>query len=108
MQIVTANRLTDGRVVYLTSADDWHQDAAQACRAEGEDAGARLLQIADVALARQQIVDPYLIDVDDNDAARPTRYREWIRASGPSVETGRVETGRVKTGRVKTDVPLQV
>ncbi len=107
MQIVTANRLTDGRAIYLTSTDEWHEDVAQACCVKGEDAGARLLQIADVAVAQQQIVDPYLIDVDDNDAARPTRYREWIRASGPSVETGRVETGRVETGRVDTDAPLQ-
>lgn len=82
-QVLTANRLSDGAVVYLTAAGDWAEnldhaqvvaDAALA-EAEGKRAQERLL-----------VVGPYLMDVRVHGARiEPVKMREIIRAAGPSV-----------------------
>jgi hypothetical protein len=82
-QAVTANRLADGRVVYLTAAGIWaeaFEEAATAAPAEAE----ALLDRARAGLARAEIVEPYLIEVEA-DRPAPRRYRELLRARGPSV-----------------------
>ncbi len=79
MHVLTANRLTDGRVVYLNGTGDWVTDLAQARAADEDDvarAGAR-------AVAERLVVDPYLVELSET--AEPARYREAIRATGPSI-----------------------
>jgi hypothetical protein len=78
-QAVTANRLDDGRVVYFTADDTWSEHAADAAVAEPETAAA-LLGRARAAAAT--VIDPYPIEIADE---RPGRYREQLRAAGPSV-----------------------
>lgn len=86
-QIVTANRLGDGAVVFFADDGGWSERIARAqvvARSEGE----ALLVKAEAAAGA--VVAPYLIDVEANlagDATRPmpTRYRERIRAFGPSI-----------------------
>jgi hypothetical protein len=45
-----------------------------------------LQQIAEAAVARALVVAPYLIEVSEQDGRLlPARYRERIRAEGPSI-----------------------
>ena len=88
LKIVTANRLRDGLVVFLGRDGGWTGRVAESRAVEGEEAAAFLLAEAENAARRQEIVNPYLIDAaTETGAIVPTRYRERIRADGPSVET---------------------
>ena len=94
-QVITANRLHDGRVVYLTSAGQWSPAIADADLYEDETGAQAATARGAAAVAARQIVDPYLIPVvADQDAITPTRYREVIRAFGPSI-TARISEQRV-------------
>jgi hypothetical protein len=85
-QMVTANRLTDGAVVFLAADGSWveHLAAGQAVP-EGEAAAAQLKRAE--AATRAEVVAPYLIDVGPgaDGGIMALRYRERIRAGGPSV-----------------------
>ena len=85
-QVVSANRLGDGLVVYLTSDNSWSEWITRSeIVNEGAEAEA-LLARAKQAEADRKVIDPYLIEVAEVDGeVRPTRYREFIRATGPSV-----------------------
>jgi hypothetical protein len=87
-QVISANRLTDGLVVYLTADGGWSERIADAQIVDTERAGdaeAALATAADAA-DRQIVVEPYAIDIDERDGERrPTKYREFIRAKGPTV-----------------------
>ncbi len=85
LQIVTANRLHDGRVVYLTTADSWTEDFAMARTAGTDDEAALLVEAGEQAVRLRRVVAPYLIDVvEAGGQLQPTRYREQLRAFGPS------------------------
>ena len=87
-QVLTANRLVDGQVVYLGPDESWTHRLAEAVVASDEGAADRLQAIAQRAVARRAVVDPYLFEVDTQDGVpRPLRTREIIRARGPSVRT---------------------
>lgn len=85
-QIITANRLKDGRVVFLTGDGDWSESITASCVIEKKgDLDALTKQGQDAATA-PVVVDPYSIEVETADGRiRPLRYRERIRAFGPSI-----------------------
>ncbi len=86
MQVVTANRLIDGRVVYLGLRGDWSERLAEARTADTQAEAEALLAAAEQAVRERQVVAPYLIDVTAaGGVVRPQRYREAIRETGPSV-----------------------
>ena len=86
MQIVTANRLDDGSVVYLDGQGGWSGRIEDSRRAESLDDAEALMALANQAVADCLVVGPYLIDIADEDGAvRPLHYREAIRAKGPTV-----------------------
>lgn len=88
-QVITGNRLTDGIVVYLTPADDWSPAIAESLVCADEAATeAAMVTAARAEAELQQVVAPYPIDVATDDGIRPLRYREAIRAFGPSVGYG--------------------
>ena len=85
-QVVSANRLTDGLVVYLTNDGGWSERLADVRVANDDATAEQLLAQAKQAEDDRVVVDPYLIDVDEFDGElRPKKYREYIRAMGPSV-----------------------
>ncbi len=86
LKILTANRLREGDVVYLTADDGWSTRFADAMPLADEAAAAQLLEQAERDVAARLIVAPYLMKVAD-DAGRltPLSQREAIRARGPSV-----------------------
>jgi hypothetical protein len=90
-QVVIANRLSDGVVVFLAAAPgsargEWKPLIDEASVA-GDDARAAELLALGVASARaSEVVEPYLIEVVRTSAGlQPTVYRERIRAAGPTV-----------------------
>lgn len=85
-QVVSANRLRDGIVVYLAADNSWAETVSGSAIALDADTADAMLTLAKQAVEDRLIVDPYLIDVAEVDGeVRPTKYREFIRATGPSV-----------------------
>lgn len=85
-QVISANRLNDGIVVYLTGNDGWSERIADARIVDGEDDGNAALATAKADIEARIIVDPYLVDIDESGGTpQPTRFRELIRAKGPTV-----------------------
>ena len=80
-KILTANRLDDGLAIYL-GEDGWSADLDAARRAYDDDQAAVLEYQGKQAALRNEVADPYLIDLDDDG---PVRWRETIRATGPTV-----------------------
>lgn len=86
LQVVTANRLDDGLVVFLTAEGGWSEDINQSRIAVGKEAGDALLAEASSPELDTVIVGPYLIEVEKQDGELvPTKYREVLRTKGPSV-----------------------
>ena len=84
-QIVTANSLSTGDVVYLTNVASWSRDIADATVAPNAEAGAALLAVASAQAKMNIVVEPYLVPVDSGAMPpRPIQFRERIRALGPT------------------------
>lgn len=96
MKIITANRLLDGVVVYLT-AQGWAAPIASAAVLNATDAIDAGLATAMRAIANREVVDVNAIDVtlDDNRSPVPVRLRERIRAFGPTVGYGEAALQRL-------------
>ncbi len=83
-QMVTANTLSDGAVVYMAKEKHWTSTIDDGWAVPIEDADT-LLEAASSGVDQQIVVGPYLIDVNiDGDRIEPARYREQIRAAGPT------------------------
>ena len=87
-QLVTANRLQDGEVVYLAADSHWGESITDAATSDDEAGQARLLAEGEAGERNQLVVGPYLMPVDVVDGEiLPTSQRERIRAAGPTVRT---------------------
>jgi hypothetical protein len=82
MKVLTANRLVDGVVVYLSPDGRWTHDFAQAARLAPEAAADALGQ---AQAQPRMLVGPYLVEVDGQTVEPRERLRETIRAEGPTV-----------------------
>ena len=95
-KVVTANRLLDGLVVFITDGPSWVTDIVEATVFED---GARLdeaMEFGAAEVVSRKIVDPYTIDITiENGRPVPRRLREQIRAIGPSVDYGDEERKRL-------------
>lgn len=86
LQIFTGNRLTDGLVVFLAEDGGWSENLAASRVIENEDEFSQMKALADAAAKAAIVIEPYPIDVArDGREIRPVRYRERIRAFGPSI-----------------------
>lgn len=92
-QIMTANRLGDGAVVYLAADDSWVLSLHDAEVAANEQEAVRLEERAGLAMKQQKVVGPYLFAVSVSEQGiSPISQREIIRAAGPTVGTDLPET----------------
>ena len=92
-QMIIANRLQDGLVVFLAPGDAWATAIGAGAVIETDSEASRLLEVAKRHEVECKVIDPNLIDVEIKDGQpRPTAIREAIRAFGPTVRTDR-ETG---------------
>ncbi len=86
LQIISANRLSDGLVVFLASDGAWVERLAEAEVFSDKAASAAGLARAQTAAARNIIVDIAPVDVEiAPDGPWPTHIRDRIRAAGPTV-----------------------
>ncbi|RDD62935.1 DUF2849 domain-containing protein [Ferruginivarius sediminum] len=90
---VTANRLSDGTVVYLTPGGGWSEYVREADWREDKEEQQALLERGEADVARSIVLDAYLIDVaiGEDGTPWPTRNREVIRSLGP---TTRLDLGK--------------
>jgi hypothetical protein len=85
-QIISANDLLGGGVVYLTAQYGWSDYIAEAAQAFDRDAAAALLVHADQP---GKVVGPYLLDVTlDDGTVQPDHFRERFRETGPTLHAG--------------------
>jgi len=90
-QMLTANRLRDGEVVWWR-AGSWVTALPEAEVLADPKAADAALEAAQAFVRDNVVVNPYLFDVRIvGDAVRPVKEREIIRAAGPSVRT---DTGK--------------
>ncbi|MET1026699.1 MAG: DUF2849 domain-containing protein [Dongiaceae bacterium] len=98
VQMITANRLHDGIVVYQAKGGAWATRFAEGELLQDKAAADAALAVAEEAVKARQVVSVYLIDVAvEEGVPQPTNTREYIRASGgPTIEaevgswTGRI------------------
>jgi len=84
-QMILANRLDDGRVVFFTREGDWSADTAIAAYAEG-DALDTLLAEANKSTDNNLIVGTELVGARIEDGtAYPAHIKHAMQAKGPSV-----------------------
>lgn len=82
--VLSANRLTDGSVVYLTPASEWSNRIADAkVFSEGEREHA--LRSGQEAETNNLVVAYYEVAVTTTAPFQPNRLRERIRGYGPTV-----------------------
>lgn len=85
MKVITANRLIDGEVVFQAANGTWAELIGEAAVLTEKDAVAAALAAAARSVADRIIVDPYEIDViETGGRLEPSRFREKIRAAGPT------------------------
>jgi hypothetical protein len=84
--VLTANRLSDGIVVFLHHDGGWVQSFAGAAVARTPEEAHALEARGSRDALRNRVVDPYLVEVAER-AGRlePIRYRERVRILGPSI-----------------------
>jgi hypothetical protein len=84
-QMLTANRLRDGDVLYR-KGDGWVPMLADGDVYKAAASAETALATATAELTRNQVVAPYLFEVRDvNGTIQPVKEREIIRAAGPTV-----------------------
>ena len=85
-QMLIANALKDGLVVFLAERGRWVNAIADGALALDADQAKRLLDAAQQAEQRNEIIGPELIEIKVQDGLRqPLDIREAIRANGPIV-----------------------
>jgi hypothetical protein len=82
VKIVTANRLSDGRVIYVGLNN---QPVERLDQASALDDAAAEIVLAEVAARPDVFVNPYLVEVQDRAPSGRDRLKERIRAAGPTV-----------------------
>jgi hypothetical protein len=91
-QMIIANRLRDGAVVFLAPNEAWDPAIGSGAVIESEADATRLMAVAKRHEGDNQVIDPQLIDVEVKDGKlRPTAIREAIRAFGPTIRTDLTE-----------------
>ncbi len=88
MKTVTANRLTDGRVIYRTATGDWTTALADAARLEEDQADATLAIASDES---HIAVGAYLIELQDDLPGGQKWRREGIRLTGPTTGSTHIQ-----------------
>jgi Protein of unknown function (DUF2849) len=87
-QVMTANRLRDGEVVFLTRSGVWSERIDDATLALEPQAAAALEARAVDDVKATLITGQYLFDAERiGGKIRATHFRERIRTLGPSVRT---------------------
>jgi hypothetical protein len=99
-QVMTANRLRDGEVVFLTRSGEWNERIDESVLALEPQAVAALQERAKLAVQANLVTGEYLFDAERvNGKIRATHIRERIRTLGPTV---REDLGKQSEGTAGT------
>ena len=80
-QMITANRLSDGAVVYFTAGKGWSVSFTDGAVWNDEEGAEAALTESKESVKARIVVEPYLFDIALTDAGpKPTSARERIRA----------------------------
>ena len=87
-QLILANRLDDGRAVFLTAEGGWTKKVADAVVADGDEDLAGLLTVAQAAEVANLVVSvtPVAAETTGGNVA-PAHIKFAMQAKGPSVRT---------------------
>ena len=86
VQVLTANRLGDGAVVFLNFDGDWVASLTGVVIARSPDEARGLEARGQFDAGRNLVVDSYLVDMREVAGALiPLRQRERVRLQGPSI-----------------------
>jgi hypothetical protein len=86
LRVMSANRLTDGIIVYLGPQGEWLSHIGAASRLTSEEACEAAMAKARAAVAANLILDPLIVDVTEGaEGLHAKSLRNAIRAAGPSV-----------------------
>ena len=92
LQVISANRLGDGTVVYLGPDGNWAENLEGAAVFENAADCEMGLEAARAAVSANLIVDPFAVAVvEEADGRRAASLRDAIRALGPTVHYGTAE-----------------
>lgn len=95
-KVMTANRLRDGEVVFLTRSGQWNERIDEAVLALEPQALAALEVRAEEDVKATLVTGPYLFDAERIDGKiRATHIRERMRTVGPTV---RLDLGKQSEG----------
>ena len=84
--LITANRLSDGVVVFQDAKGVWTEDFHRAAVLTDEAAKTDALALGKRSEASNEVIDPYWIDLESRGGHYvPKALREAIRASGPTI-----------------------
>ena len=98
---ITANRLDDGRVVFLDERGVWTHHLADALFVSDGPALDEATAYAQAQADARIVVEPYPIDIAAVDGRPvPSRIRERIRAEGPTVIYGDAEYAMLNKARL--------
>jgi hypothetical protein len=104
--VITANRLADGVVVFQTEDDSWTEDFNRAAVRRDAGATAAALARAKQDEAQNVVVEPYAVPVEErNGHCAPKALREAIRAAGPTI---RRDLGKQAQGQAPHTGPTAV
>jgi hypothetical protein len=88
LQMIIANRLSDGVVVFFAPGAAWVPQIGAGLVIEDAVEAERLLGVAKQHEEHCLVIDPLLIEVaSESGRVRPVAIREAIRAFGPTVRT---------------------
>jgi hypothetical protein len=87
IQVVTANRLRDGAIVWLTPERRWSEEFTASLPLRDEAAAEAALESTKADVKARLVVGPYLAEVKETpEGLQATSARERIRASrGPTI-----------------------
>jgi len=86
IEVLTANNLVDGEVVFLTSENTWTKDIDQARKASSSEEADVLMSVGEKAEKACEVVGLYLVGVYELDGnLKADHIRERIRTLGPTV-----------------------
>ena len=103
-QAVTANRLSDGEVVYLAPDGRWSEHLDDCRTADGKAASEAMMEAGVRAEEARVVIGAYLFEVSRHgDELRPAQLREVVRARGPTVRRDLGKQAQTVSGN---DVPV--
>ncbi|WP_034992811.1 DUF2849 domain-containing protein [Beijerinckia mobilis] len=86
-QIISANRLSDGLVVYFTTEGAWVVAIGEATIFTDAEAAKSALELARGDVKKNLIVDPFLVEVTTaTQSVAAVKLRDTIRAKGPTID----------------------